>query len=154
MDINGNPVGLLMVSNKTDNRDFTDEDETLLRELAAITALGIQHVEARIKAEAASAAKSEFLAMMSHEIRTPLNAILGFSELLLDCNENVDRRKFANLIEKNGRLLVHLIDDILDFSRIEAGKIAIERLNINLHEFISEIETTMRAGAKRKRHWL
>lgn len=82
---------------------------------------------ARIQAEAATRTKSAFLANMSHELRTPLNAILGYTELLLqgqDCNEQ--QKRGLNIISQSGKHLLTLINDLLDLSKIEAGKLELE----------------------------
>lgn len=99
----------------------------------------------------ANQAKSQFLATMSHEIRTPLTAILGFADLLKLPNQTpADQAEYIKRMQSNGLLLLHLIDDILDLSKIEAGKLQIETLEINLHEIVADIDAIMRYKAREK----
>jgi signal transduction histidine kinase len=82
--------------------------------------------------------KSQFLARMSHEIRTPLNGVIGLAELLRDTAPNAQQRQYIDLIERSGRSLVSLINDVLDHARIEAGKLELERIPFDLSALISE----------------
>lgn len=95
---------------------------------------------AKAKAESANHAKSEFLANMSHEIRTPLNAVLGYSELLGSMVEDKIQKDYIESIKSSGRSLLTIINDILDLSKIEAGKIELEFDYININSFFSEFE--------------
>lgn len=108
--------------------------------------------ELRERADEANLAKGRFLANMSHEIRTPLGAVMGFADILasnMDVKAN-DRIKFSEAIRRNGQLLLKLIDDVLDLSRIEAGKVELEKAEFSLDELLRDVNTTMSLRAKEK----
>jgi signal transduction histidine kinase/CheY-like chemotaxis protein/ligand-binding sensor domain-containing protein len=105
---------------------------------------------ARHQAESANAAKSEFLANMSHEIRTPMNAILGFSELLRTQMAASRERQYLDAISSSGRTLLALINDILDLSKIEAGKLELQYEPLSVARLVDEIQKlfSIKAGEK------
>jgi PAS domain S-box-containing protein len=106
---------------------------------------------AKEEADAANKAKSEFLANMSHEIRTPLGAIMGFAELMGDFQNSEEERLLAlQAILRNGRQLTKIIDEILDLSKVEAGKLEIEEEEIELLGFIEDVTTLLSLQAREK----
>ncbi len=99
---------------------------------------------AKDRAEESNKLKSAFLANMSHEIRTPLNAIIGFSNILASVEEEQEKQEYINIIESNNTLLLQLISDILDLSKIEAGTLEFCYSNAELNDIITEIESATR----------
>ena len=107
--------------------------------------------EAKEAAEQASKAKSAFLANMSHEIRTPLNAVIGFSELLLEKQQTDGEIHDAkDAIQRNGKLIVTLINDILDLAKVEAGHLKLEKSDVQLADFLMQIAATCNFQAQEK----
>ncbi len=98
----------------------------------------------------ANKSKSDFLANMSHEIRTPMNAIVGFSDILFEEKLSDEQKNYVNLIRDSGQNLLQLINDILDFSKIEAGKLDTEIVDCSISDILSNIESMMKAAAKKK----
>ncbi len=101
-------------------------------------------------AEAATRAKNEFLANISHEIRTPMNAVIGFSALALQTELTPKQYDYISKIESSAKSLIVLINDILDFAKIEAGKLAIERVEFNLNEVIDNVGNIISLKASEK----
>jgi len=132
-------AGLLYVDRRT-HRPFSDSDEAILTRLADHAATAIRNSQlfaaeqrARAEADAANRAKDQFLAVLSHELRTPLSAILGWARLLTAGRlDEAHQRHAAGIIERNAHLQSELVSDLLDVSRIVAGKLDIERIPVDL----------------------
>jgi PAS domain S-box-containing protein len=127
----------------------------VLRDITAWKRTEEELINARQQAERASTAKSEFLAKISHEIRTPLNAIIGFSEVMMDerfgAIGNDRYKQYLKDIHASGGHLISLLNDLLDLSKIEAGKLDLTFVSVNLNEIVQQCVALMQQQANRER---
>lgn len=135
IDSNGNVIGTILVAT----------DVSHYKEIQA------ELEQSKSSAEEANRAKSAFLANMSHEIRTPLGAVLGFAELIVNEKlSDADRAKALEVIKRNGKLLSNIINDILDLSKVEAGKLEVEKAEVPFTDIMKEIGSVLNLEAIEK----
>lgn len=134
-----------------ETRDADGKPLTLVGSSLVITnrkKMELELINAKDRAEESNRLKSAFLANMSHEIRTPLNAIVGFSGILASTEEQEDKQQYISIIENNNTLLLQLISDILDLSKIEAGTLELHYSNVELNRLMKDMENSCRLKLK------
>ncbi len=157
LQTSGEVFGVISLQSYDDDEAFTEEDLDVLVFISNQISLAISKLkseeelrEAKQKAEEAAVAKEQFLSTMSHEIRTPLNAVIGMSQLLMSLNPRPDQLDFLTALKFSGENLLSLINDILDLTKLDAGKMDIETVPMDLKKLTSEIISTLNIKAKER----
>ena len=148
-----NDAKLYLIIHRVPLRNAQGEIDGVLVSYSDITqtkTLENQLREAKLKAEEASEAKSSFLATMSHEIRTPINGVMGLLELALETDLNAKQREYLTKAEYSAETLLHIINQILDISKIESGKIELERVPFVLADVMQRVQLQLGHMAKKK----
>jgi PAS domain S-box-containing protein len=154
IDWDGGPACQMIVMDVTERkereRELAAARDRLKRQTDELTALAQSLDSERERAEDASAAKSQFLAMMSHELRTPMTGVLGMADLLLLTEQTGEQTELTQLLIRSARALLDLLNDILDFSKIEAGQLEIESTPFRLNDVLADIKTLFGTLASEK----
>ncbi|MFW7380878.1 MAG: ATP-binding protein [Oligoflexus sp.] len=138
----------LMVAQRT--RDLNEKALRLEREIEARKNIEKKLIQAKQRAELSNRAKSQFLANMSHEIRTPLNGILGITSILKKTASRKKRDEYVRIINQSGKVLLRIIDDILDLARLEAGQLQIIKAEFDLRQTLQDIYHSHQTEARKK----
>jgi signal transduction histidine kinase/CheY-like chemotaxis protein len=152
-------IGVLSMSHWKTRRTFQQSEIDLLERFAQLAAVAIDNAHlyseaqaARAAAETANQAKSTFLANMSHELRTPLNAVLGFAQIMQrDPALSSEQREYLGIIRRSGSHLLGLINDVLEVSKIEAGRVTLHNAPFDLYEMLRGVEEMFRLRAESRR---
>jgi PAS domain S-box-containing protein len=150
-------IGVMCFQDYNDENAFSKDDLYLLEFISNQIALAIQRrlmldslIIARQKAEEAALAKQQFMSTMSHEIRTPLNEVIGITNLLLKDNPRPDQMDYIKTLKFSGNHLLTLVNDVLDYNKMESGKIIFEQIQFNLNDFLDEIMRSFSFRSKAK----
>lgn len=157
LSVDDNIIGVMCLQDYNDENKFSSEDLHILDFIANQIALSVQRkimldnlIDARQKAEEAAQSKQLFMSTMSHEIRTPLNEVIGITNLLMQGNPREDQMEFIKTLKFSGNHLLTLVNDVLDYNKIESGKIIFEQTQFNLSDFLDEIMRSYSFRSKAK----
>lgn len=157
LKVEGNIIGVMCLQDYKDEDKFSSDDLYVLDFIANQIAIAIQRrmildnlILARQKAEEAAQSKQLFMSTMSHEIRTPLNEVIGITNLLLQGNPRQDQMDFIKTLKFSGNHLLTLVNDVLDYNKMESGKIVFEQTEFDLSEFLDEIMRSYSFRSKAK----
>jgi PAS domain S-box-containing protein len=150
-------IGVMCLQDYNDEDKFTNDDLYVLDFIANQIAIAIQRrimldnlIAARQRAEEAAQAKQIFMSTMSHEIRTPLNEVIGITNLLLQGNPREDQMDYIRTLRFSGNHLLTLVNDVLDYNKMESGKIVFEQIQFNLNDFLDELMRSYSFRSKAK----
>jgi PAS domain S-box-containing protein len=150
-------IGVMAFQDYHDEDKFSQDDVNVLEFIANQIAIAIQRrtmidnvIRASLKAEEAAQSKQQFMSTMSHEIRTPLNEVIGITNLLLQGNPREDQMDFIKTLRFSANHLLTLVNDVLDYNKMESGKIVFEQARFNLNDFLNDILRTYSFRSKTK----
>jgi PAS domain S-box-containing protein len=157
LKVENNIIGVMCLQDYNDENKFSQDDLFVLDFIANQIAIAIQRrimldnlVVARQKAEEAAQSKQIFMSTMSHEIRTPLNEVIGITNLLLQGNPREDQMDYIKTLRFSGNHLLTLVNDVLDYNKMESGKVTFEQVQFNLNDFLDEIMRSYSFRSKAK----
>ena len=157
LKVESNIIGVMCLQDYHDENKFSQDDLYVLDFIANQIAIAIQRrmmldnlIHARQKAEEAAQSKQLFMSTMSHEIRTPLNEVIGITNLLLQGNPREDQMVYIKTLKFSGNHLLTLVNDVLDYNKMESGKIVFEQTQFNLSDFLDEIMRSYSFRSKAK----
>ena len=152
---NGKNLGIIQLSDKYNESEFGEDDESILVQLALAVSGAIENARLYEESQQANRIKDQFLATLSHELRSPLNAILGWAQLLRSRSFSLEDTEMAlSTIERNARLQTGLIEDLLDISRIIRGQLTLNPSPVNVISIVDEALNTVRLAADAKSIYL
>jgi len=158
LKVNDEIIGVIVLQDYNSEDKFSNEDLNVLDFIANQIATAIQRrtmldniISARQKAEEAAQSKQTFMSTMSHEIRTPLNEVIGIANLLMQGNPREDQMELIKTLRFSANHLISLVNDVLDYSKMESGKIVFERTQFDFTDFLEEINRSYTFRAKEKK---